>query len=389
MWSAPFLYCYLGPGEVRVQRRDEAEIRQSEVDHRAMYLIEFRVAQQRHILVKKNVKGDHVPVLRTMAGFGPEGRTVCAYLPAMHANGKCPGFDALGVAPAVDQTSTLRGRDSVSPTDKRTKSDGSSTRGESTAAAAPKARQARAGKEIQLHQDNGPRASASADPIELSDSDSEPEKKKRAPTRPGPVASKTTSASSVPRTDLELMRERSASRPPVVRINNLLGASTLASNVALPDINTLQTISMAPGSYDIRLMVDVREKPGLNNKRLEKMLSEKGVQWASMALSMGDAIWVARDNVTGMEVVLDCVLERKRRDDLEQSLKGEHRMIRRVERVLTICSTDGRYNEQKGRMQASGISRIVSVALRCGSSLSSPGANARPMHADLSDRRAC
>ena len=323
MWPAPFLYCYLGPGEVRVQRRDEAEIRQSEVDLGAMYLIEFRTVQQRHILVKKNVKGAHVTVLRTAAGLGPEGRTVCAYLPAMHASAKCPGFDSLDGAHIVAQNGTSRGEESASPTNKRTNSVSSSgTGGKRASAGAPRAR---AAPDARPKAQTGPKAT-SADFIELTDSDSEPEKKKRAPAQPRPAASKTASASSVQRNGSERAepaRERSASRPPVVHHSNLLGPSVLAANVALPDINTLQTITMPPGSYDIRLLVDTREKPGLNNKRLQTMLGEKEVQWASMPLSMGDAIWVARDNFTGMEVVLDCVLERKRRDDLEQSVKGE------------------------------------------------------------------
>lgn len=288
-----------------------------------MYLVEFREVQQRHILVKKNVKGDHVPVLRTMAGLGPEGRTVCAYLPAMHASAKCPGFDSLGVAPDVARNGTAQGKGSLSPTNKRTNSASSiGTGGKRASTDAPRAATA---SDARPKAQTGSRATASADFIELTDSDSEPEKRKRAPAQPRPAAPKTASASSVPRNGSERAepaRERSASRPPVVQYNNLLGPSVLAADVALPDINTLQTISMPPGSYDIRLLVDTREKPGLNNKRLEKMLGEKEVQWASMPLSMGDAIWVARDNFTGMEVVLDCVLERKRRDDLEQSVKG-------------------------------------------------------------------
>lgn len=289
-----------------------------------MYLIEFRVVQQRHILVKKNVKGAHVTVLRTAAGLGPEGRTVCAYLPAMHASARCPGFDSLDVAPAVARNGTSRGKESVSPSNKCTDSaSSSSTSGKSAPAVAPKARTTSA---AQSKVDNVTRAAAPADFIELTDSDSEPEKKKRASAGPRPAASKTATAGSVSRNGsqrAEPARERSASRPPVVQHNNLLGASVLAANTALPNIETLQTISMPPESYDILLMVDVREKPGLNNKRLERMLLEKEVQWASISLSMGDAIWVAKDKFTGMEVVLDCVLERKRRDDLEQSVKGE------------------------------------------------------------------
>lgn len=46
------------------------------------------------------------------------------------------------------------------------------------------------------------------------------------------------------------------------------------------------------------------------------------MKFEARPLSMGDAIWVAKCRNTGMEVVLDCCLERKRLDDLVTSMMG-------------------------------------------------------------------
>lgn len=90
----------------------------------------------------------------------------------------------------------------------------------------------------------------------------------------------------------------------------------------IPDIDALQCATWDPKSYDIQLIIDTREKPGLNSERVERMLTDKGIKWDAATLAMGDAIWVARHKTTGKEVVLDACLERKRLDDLLSSLRG-------------------------------------------------------------------
>lgn len=90
----------------------------------------------------------------------------------------------------------------------------------------------------------------------------------------------------------------------------------------IPDIDEIRCATWAPGSYDIELVIDTREKPGLNSKRIEKMLTEKGIKWSASNLAMGDAIWVAKHRDSGEEVVLDACLERKRLDDLLSSMRG-------------------------------------------------------------------
>ena len=57
-------------------------------------------------------------------------------------------------------------------------------------------------------------------------------------------------------------------------------------------------------------------------------------------LNVGDFAWVARDR-NGLELILDCIIERKRMDDLCQSIM------------------DGRYKEQKFRLKKCGITRLI------------------------------
>lgn len=90
----------------------------------------------------------------------------------------------------------------------------------------------------------------------------------------------------------------------------------------IPDMDYLTPVKMAPGTYTVHLIIDTREKPGLSSKKLELLLTEKGIPWEARTLSMGDAIWIARCRSSGLEVVLDACLERKRLDDLLSSLRG-------------------------------------------------------------------
>ena len=100
-------------------------------------------------------------------------------------------------------------------------------------------------------------------------------------------------------------------------------AQTTLNHSAVPDDDAIEPIVMRPGSYSIRLVLDTREKPGLSSKKLETLMIRNHIPWEARALAMGDAIWIAQHHNTGLEVVLDCCLERKRLDDLLCSLKGE------------------------------------------------------------------
>ncbi|KAK0545508.1 Crossover junction endonuclease mus81 [Tilletia horrida] len=122
------------------------------------------------------------------------------------------------------------------------------------------------------------------------------------------------------------------------------------------------------GSYDIILLLDTREvkhgnssstnRPtantlnpmGVNDTirgprcHLSGPLLDKGVPVEVRALELGDVVWIARKKESAGtetdEVVLDYVVERKRLDDLVQSIP------------------DGRWKEQKFRLSLSGLSKV-------------------------------
>ena len=67
----------------------------------------------------------------------------------------------------------------------------------------------------------------------------------------------------------------------------------------------------------------------VDRDRLEREIGEAGIEYAVKPLDVGDALWIA--NSGGEEYVLDYIVERKRMDDLVQSITG------------------GRFHEQKVR----------------------------------------
>eukprot|EP00049_Salpingoeca_infusionum_P015804 m.310643 g.310643 ORF g.310643 m.310643 type:complete len:1254 (-) comp15951_c0_seq9:3170-6931(-) len=126
---------------------------------------------------------------------------------------------------------------------------------------------------------------------------------------------------------------------------------------------------LAPGTYDVVLVMDTREHTG--NKKdagiLQRKLQEMGIMCEIRPLSVGDFLWIAREKVqpsfasitkqaAGREICLDFVVERKRLDDLEASIK------------------DGRLKEQKTRLAKCGVQNCIYVVEQYGSekSLSIP-----------------
>lgn len=104
-----------------------------------------------------------------------------------------------------------------------------------------------------------------------------------------------------------------------------LTASSTYSTAAL-DMPFDRLVTLAPETYDVRMLLDVREEAGLGKgkkgDKLDTLLTKRGVNWEPRNLSMGDVIWIAKSKTDGTELVLDCCLERKRLDDLVSSLKG-------------------------------------------------------------------
>ncbi|KAI0851461.1 hypothetical protein F5Y00DRAFT_229779 [Daldinia vernicosa] len=123
-----------------------------------------------------------------------------------------------------------------------------------------------------------------------------------------------------------------------------------SGNSALPNF---RPIRLAPGSFEVRLVLDTREvRAKTDRDYIQNELAKNGVNPMVRALELGDALWVAkchdanflpRLGAEGDEIVLDYIVERKRLDDLIGSIK------------------DGRFHEQKFRLKRSGIKNIVYI----------------------------
>ena len=86
------------------------------------------------------------------------------------------------------------------------------------------------------------------------------------------------------------------------------------------------------GVWDVVLIVDTSEP-----QDLKYLLSGEGVGFEDRRLECGDFLWMARQQRTGFEVVLNFIIERKQIDDFVQSMTGK------------------RYESQKHRMLETGI----------------------------------
>jgi crossover junction endonuclease MUS81 len=96
-----------------------------------------------------------------------------------------------------------------------------------------------------------------------------------------------------------------------------------------------------PGTYEVKFMVDNREIRSRSERDFfDNKLLQLGVECVKKPLQVGDGLWIARHKTTNEEVVLDYIMERKRLDDLAQSIQ------------------DGRYTEQKSRLKRTGIDNI-------------------------------
>ena len=83
-------------------------------------------------------------------------------------------------------------------------------------------------------------------------------------------------------------------------------------------------------SYDIIFILDSREvKSTKHREYIQEALIRSAVPVERRALELGDMFWIARHRETKQEIALDFIIERKRLDDLVNSIK------------------DGRFHEQK------------------------------------------
>ncbi|KAI0017244.1 hypothetical protein F4780DRAFT_613718 [Xylariomycetidae sp. FL0641] len=119
------------------------------------------------------------------------------------------------------------------------------------------------------------------------------------------------------------------------------------------DLPNFRPIRLAPGTFTVHLVLDVREiRSRTDRDYMQNELAKKGVMPIMRSLELGDALWVAkchdpnflpRTGSEGDEVVLDWIVERKRLDDLIGSIK------------------DGRFHEQKFRLKRSGVKNVIYI----------------------------
>ncbi len=110
------------------------------------------------------------------------------------------------------------------------------------------------------------------------------------------------------------------------------------------------TFHWAPGTYEIKLLIDNREVKSRNERDyIFDQLQANGIPVEQRCLDLGDFIWIAKRNPEFLtrdhddleEAVLDLLIERKTEDDLLHSI------------------IDGRFVEQKFRINSSGISSRI------------------------------
>ncbi|KAG9257066.1 uncharacterized protein F5Z01DRAFT_671514 [Emericellopsis atlantica] len=132
--------------------------------------------------------------------------------------------------------------------------------------------------------------------------------------------------------------------------NIVTEGQVISSDSALP---SFLPVRIPPGSFTVKLLLDIREvRAKTDRDYMQQELAKLGVPPIMRALELGDAQWVAKchdpdllskHGLQGDEIVLDWIVERKRLDDLLSSIK------------------DGRFHEQKFRLNRSGVKKVIYI----------------------------
>ncbi|KAK9468720.1 hypothetical protein V1512DRAFT_257749 [Lipomyces arxii] len=145
-----------------------------------------------------------------------------------------------------------------------------------------------------------------------------------------------------------LSDKRQETSRPVRTTATYMSTSVIASlptAPTAPDLPQFTPEIWTPGSFKVSVIIDSREIYSNKDRTFfETKLNEyDGVRAAVRPLGIGDSLWIATNNATGEEVVLEHIAERKRLDDLMQSIK------------------DGRFFEQKFRLMRTGLRSVVYI----------------------------
>ncbi|KAJ1826126.1 Crossover junction endonuclease mus81, partial [Coemansia sp. RSA 2703] len=121
------------------------------------------------------------------------------------------------------------------------------------------------------------------------------------------------------------------------------------SSACTSDLSLTDLLHYPKSQYDVILVVDSREVHSPADRTLlAHELEEHHVAIEIRPLTVGDYLWIARPKRTGTirshpDIVLDCVAERKRMDDLCASIR------------------DGRYREQHARIRGTGFTNVLYI----------------------------
>jgi crossover junction endonuclease MUS81 len=151
-------------------------------------------------------------------------------------------------------------------------------------------------------------------------------------------------------------RDKTADKTQGVSVAPLSHLQPIRDEVSTTEIPSYQPVNLRPGSFTVELLLDTREVRTKNDRNyIQTELAKLGITCEQRALQVGDMVWVARihdqaiiekldmDDRKTPEVVLDYVVERKRLDDLDASIK------------------DKRFLEQKFRLKRSGIQNGIYI----------------------------
>lgn len=107
-------------------------------------------------------------------------------------------------------------------------------------------------------------------------------------------------------------------------------------------------VTFEKGEYDIYLVLDSREIHGrVDRSYFQKHLASNGIRVLTRSLPIGDVVWLARPrDGSPEEIVLDYIVERKVYEDLASSFR------------------DGRYKNQKLRMESCGLKNKIYIIQR-------------------------